>query len=67
MSEDIDKLQERIRVLEQRIEYAAEQLHCLGNELIHRLHGCPYPEIDLNDLQEVIDMLEYDFDKRKVK
>lgn len=55
---EIDNLKERIRKLEGRQKAAIEQLNSLANEQVHRLHGCQYPEIDIEDLQEVIAMLE---------
>ena len=54
MSEKIDKLQLYIAELENRIAYAAEQLHSLANEQIHRRNGA---EIDAEDLEEVVDIL----------
>lgn len=57
MEDEIAKLQARIKELEARIHWAAEQLHSLANEQIHRQHGCPYSEIDSEDLEEVVDVL----------
>lgn len=41
-----------------RMAQAIEQLNSLANEQAHRLHGCNYSEIDIDDLQGVIDILE---------
>lgn len=58
MEDDVVTLQERIKELEARIKRAIEQLHSLANENVHRSHGCPYPELDYEDMDEVISMLE---------
>jgi hypothetical protein len=50
-------LEAHIKELERRIKWAAEQLHSLANEQVHRLHGCPYPVVDPEDLEEVVDVL----------
>lgn len=44
-------------ILNNRIEKAKEQLRSLINEIVHRQHGCNYPEIDIEDLDEVINIL----------
>jgi hypothetical protein len=51
-------LEAHIKVLERRIKNAIEQLHSLANESVHRSHGCPYPELDYEDMDEVISILE---------
>lgn len=51
-------LEAHIKELEYRIKRAIEQLHSLANENVHRSHGCPYPELDYEDMDEVISMLE---------
>jgi hypothetical protein len=51
-------LEAHIKVLERRIKHAIEQLHSLANESVHRSHGCPYPELDYEDMDEVISILE---------
>lgn len=57
MNEDMKELQDRIKELEQRIALAAEQLHSLANEQIHRRNGADFAEIDAEDLEEVVDIL----------
>jgi hypothetical protein len=47
----------RIKDLEERIDWAAEQLHSLANEQVHRLHGCNYDVVYPEDLEEVVDVL----------
>lgn len=44
--------------LENRHKKAIDQLHSLSNESVHREHGCPYAEINYEDLDEVIAILE---------
>ncbi len=51
-------LETRIKELELRIKAAIEQLNSLANEQVHRNHGCPYPEVDIADLEEVIAILK---------
>jgi hypothetical protein len=55
--DEIAQLKDRIKELEKRQKNAIEQLHSLANEQVHRLHGCPYPEVDIEDLEEVISIL----------
>lgn len=49
--------QDRIKELEKINAYAAEQLLSLANEQRHRKHGCRYPVIEPEDLDEVVDVL----------
>lgn len=53
-----EELRERIKDLEKRQNKAIEQLHSLACEQVHRQHGCFYPEIDIEDLREVIAILK---------
>lgn len=57
MEDEIVRLKARITDLEARIDWAAEQLHSLANEQIHRRNGAPFAEIDSEDLEEVVDVL----------
>jgi hypothetical protein len=56
--DEIEILKDRIWELERRQKKAIEQLHSLANEQVHRNHGCQYPEVDIEDLEEVIAMLK---------
>lgn len=56
--DEVAELKERIRVLEKNKKNALEQLRSLINEQVHRQHGCQYPEIDIEDLDEVIAILK---------
>lgn len=56
--DEIAELKARIKVLENRQKHAIEELHSLANEQVHRLHGCPYPEVDIEDLDGVIAILK---------
>jgi tetrahydromethanopterin S-methyltransferase subunit G len=57
MEDEVIALKAHIKELESRIEWAAEQLHSLANEQVHRKHGCLYSEVEPDDLEEVVDIL----------
>lgn len=57
MEDEIAKLKARIAELEKIIDFAAEDLHSMANEQRHRVHGCGYPPVEPEDLDEIVDYL----------
>lgn len=54
----IHTLEAKIKTLEERINFAIEDLLSRANEDVHRAHGCKYPPITYVDLDEVIETLK---------
>jgi hypothetical protein len=50
-------MDDELTILKKRVTIAIEQLRSLANEQRHRKHGCNYPEVDPEDLDEVVDFL----------
>jgi tetrahydromethanopterin S-methyltransferase subunit G len=57
MENEIEKLQARIKELEERNKWAVEEIHSLANEQMHREHGCEYAVVSSEELFEIEDIL----------